>query len=73
MASTETKPLAKKEIKSMYSEEQLDKIDTKLNFLIDLERIVTAKLQELDNTTPNPAKVGMYMKFLDDFMESDNA
>jgi len=51
--------------------EKLDKIDIQLDKLIEIESIVTKKLT-INNTPPNPAKVGMYMKFVYDSLEKQN-
>jgi len=50
--------------KSVFTAEQLVDIDSELDKLIVLESIVTKKLT--GETLPNPAKVGMLMKFLYD-------
>ena len=46
-----------------FSQEKIDKIDKALDNLLVLEKLVTTKLQTGD-ISPNPAKVGMYMKLI---------
>lgn len=56
--------------KSVFTAEQLAEIDRELDKLIVLESITTKKLT--GETLPNPAKVGMYMKFIYDKMGAKN-
>ena len=53
---------------SQFTKEQLEKIDQELDKLITIESFVTKKLTTGD-LAPNPAKVGMYMKFIYDKLE----
>jgi len=50
--------------KSIFKKEELEKMDHELDKLIALESIVIKKLDT--GNVPNPAKIGMYMKFLYD-------
>lgn len=52
---------------SIFDQKRLGEIDEYLDRLCAIEKIVTEKLT-IDNMTPNPAKVGMYMKFIYDKM-----
>ena len=56
---------------SEFTEEQLVKIDEEITKLQLIETIVTKKLATEKEPTPNPAKVGMYMKFVRDMMEEE--
>lgn len=49
----------------------VDNINSEIDKLIAIEEIVTKKLTT-NNTPPNPAKVGMYMKFVYDILEKQN-
>ena len=50
---------------SIFDQKRLGEIDECLERLCMIEEIVTEKLT-VDGMTPNPAKVGMYMKFIYD-------
>lgn len=54
--------------KTAFSDEQIRSFNTEMDKLQAIERIVTVKLQGNNPEPPNPAKVGMYMKFLYDGM-----
>ena len=55
--------------KGTFTKDQLEKIDKNFDVLIELENLAVRKLQGSDDVPPNPAKVGMYMKFLYDSLE----
>ena len=57
---------------SIFNQKKLDEIDEQLDKLVTLEDMITKKLT-IDNVTPNPAKVGMYMKFIWDKMVQNNS
>jgi len=50
---------------SIFDQKELDNIDECLDRLCIIEEIVTEKLT-IGGMAPNPAKVGMYMKFIYD-------
>jgi len=49
---------------SVIGEKEFETIDTELDKLVEIEKIVIKKLQDKGDSSPNPAKVGMYMKFI---------
>jgi len=57
------------DIKLQFLPERLEEIDKELTKLMVIETIVTQKLSIVD-LSPNPAKIGMYMKFINDFLEN---
>jgi len=54
--------------KEVFGIEKLDKIDIQLDKLIEIELIITKKLP----SGATPAKIGMYMKFVYDYLEKQN-
>lgn len=52
----------------MFSEDVQKSIKHQIDIIIAIESLVTAKLKECE-IDPNPAKIGMYMKFVFDKME----
>ena len=64
---TKAEELLKQTKKTEFTVENLVTIDKEINKLIVIEKIITKKLTTGD-LPPNPAKVGMYMKFIYDKM-----
>lgn len=60
------------ESKVKLTDQQLIAIHDQIDTLLIIEKIVTARLQGVSDELPNPAKVGMYMKFLWDKLEEKN-
>ncbi|MCH7560778.1 MAG: hypothetical protein IIC67_05325 [Thaumarchaeota archaeon] len=58
------------ESKPKFTDQQLTAIHDQIDTLLIIEKIVTARLQGMSAESPNPAKVGMYMKFLWDKLEN---
>ena len=59
----------KNHTKPKFTDQQLITIHDQIDVLIIIEKIVTARLQGSSTQLPNPAKVGMYMKFIYDKLE----